>query len=159
MKIIKTKKHRRGVRGTSPGEMRNISTTSNPHYDNALAEKLEADDYGMKKYFFVILKTGTNTTADKVLINASFRGHLDNIRRLVDEGKLIIAGPFEKNDKNYRGIFILNNITSIEDAKALLLTDPAIKKAFLDFDIYDWYGSAALPEYLSVSEKIWKKKP
>jgi uncharacterized protein YciI len=132
---------------------------SNPNYDPDLAEKLGADDYGMKSYFLVILKTGMNTTTDKDLITQNFRGHLDNIQKLADEGKLIVAGPLGKNEDNYRGIFILNNISSIADAKELLLTDPAIKNGLLDYDIYTWYGSAALPEYLPISGKIRKLSP
>jgi uncharacterized protein YciI len=135
------------------------TTNSNPNYDRTLAEKLGADDYGMKSYFFVILKTGTNTSADQELIRESFRGHMENIRKLVDEGKLIVAGPMGKNDNNYRGIFILNNIESIEEAKEFLQTDPAIKNNLLDVDVYKWYGSAALPEYLPFSDKIWKMQP
>ncbi|WP_298651152.1 YciI family protein [uncultured Proteiniphilum sp.] len=135
------------------------TTISNPNYDKVLAEKLRGDDYGMKNYFFVILKTGTNTTAEKELINESFRGHLENIQELVQEGKLIVAGPLGKNENNYRGIFILNNINSADDARELLFTDPAIKNGLLDFEIFTWYGSAALPEYLPVSDKIWKLKP
>ncbi len=134
------------------------TTISNPNYDKTLADKLGGDGYGMKSYFFVILKTGTNTTTDKVLISESFRGHLDNIHKLIDEGKLIVAGPLGKNENNYRGIFVFNNINSIDDAKELLQTDPAIKNKLLDFEIFTWYGSAALPEYLSVSERIWKLK-
>ncbi|MGB3198004.1 MAG: hypothetical protein WBB17_09795, partial [Saprospiraceae bacterium] len=38
---------------------------SNPNFDKALAEKLGGDDYGMKSYYLVILKTGTNTSTDK----------------------------------------------------------------------------------------------
>ena len=113
----------------------------------------------MKSYFLIILKTGTNTTADKELINESFKGHMNNINRLVEEGKLIVAGPFGKNANNYRGIFILNNIRSIEEAKELLQTDLAIKNGLLDYDIFTWYGSAAVPEYLPFSDKIWKLKP
>lgn len=135
------------------------TTTSNPNYDQALAERLGGDDYGMKTYFLVILKTGTNTTTDEEMIGESFRGHLDNINRLVEEGKLVVAGPLMKNENNYRGIFILSNISSIEDAKELLQTDPAVKNKLLDFEIYTWYGSAALPEYLPASDKIWKLKP
>jgi uncharacterized protein YciI len=135
------------------------TTTSNPNYDKALAEKLGGDNYGMKSYFFVILKTGTNTTTDKELINESFRGHLNNINKLVEENKLIVAGPMGKNGNSYRGIFILNDIKSEEEVKELLQTDPAIKNGLLDFDIYIWYGSAALPEYLPVSDKVWKSKP
>lgn len=132
---------------------------TNPNYDKALAEKLGGDDYGMKRYFLVILKTGTNTTTDRTFISESFKGHLDNINKLVKEGKLIIAGPLAKNENNYRGIFILNNLATAEEAKALLLTDPAIKNELLAYDIFTWYGSAALPEYLPVSDKIWKLKP
>ncbi len=135
------------------------TTTANPNYDKALAEKLGGDDYGMKSYFLIILKTGTNITADKESINQSFKGHLENIHKLVKENKLIVAGPLGKNENNYRGIFILNNIHSIEDAKELLLTDPAIKNGLLDYEIFTWYGSAALPEYLPISDKIWKLKP
>ena len=132
---------------------------SNPNYEKALADSLGGDDYGMKSYFFVILKTGTNKTTDKKLISESFREHMDNINRLIKKGKLIVAGPFEKNDSGYRGIFILNNIKSIEEAKQLLQTDLAIKNGLLDYEIFTWYGSAALPEYLPFSDKIWKSNP
>lgn len=132
---------------------------SNPNYDKTLSEKLGGDDYGMKSYFLVILKTGTNTTTDKELIAESFKGHMNNINRLVEEGKLIVAGPLGKNDNKYRGIFILNNLKTIEEAKELLQTDLAIKNGILDYEIFTWYGSAALPEYLPLSDKIWKIKP
>jgi uncharacterized protein YciI len=132
---------------------------SNPNYDKTLAEKLGGDDYGMKSYYLVILKTGTNTSTDKEFISESFRGHLDNINHLVAEGKLIVAGPLGKNNHAYRGIFILNNIKTLEEAKELLQTDLAIKNGLLDYEIFTWYGSAALAEYLPFSDKIWKLKP
>jgi len=135
------------------------TVNTNPVYDKVLAEELGADDYGMKSYFFVILKTGINKTEDKEFISENFRGHMNNINRLVKEGKLIVAGPFGKNDKDYRGLFILNNIRTMDEAKELLQTDPAIKSGLLDFDIFHWYGSAALPAYLPVSDKIWKLNP
>ncbi len=127
----------------------------NPSYDSTLAKSYGADDYGMKSYVLVILKTGTNKTTDKVLIDSLFAGHLKNIGQLVQQNKLIVAGPLGKNEKNYRGIFILN-IKSIEEAAAILETDPAIKEKLLEADIYSWYGSAALHEYIKVSEKISK---
>lgn len=133
--------------------------TSNPNYDKILADELGGDDYGMKSYFLVILKTGTNATTDKELITNSFSGHMDNINRLVDEGKLVLAGPIGKNENSYRGIFILNSVKTIDEAKEILQTDPAIKNGLLDYEIFTWYGSAALPEYLPFSDKIWKSKP
>ena len=134
------------------------STISNPNYDASLAQKLGADDYGMKGYVLVMLKTGENQTTDKAFISNSFRGHLENINRLVEQGKLIVAGPLGKNDNNYRGIFILN-VTTLEEAEKLMQTDPAIKSGLLAIELYNWYGSAALPEYLEASDKIWKVSP
>lgn len=128
---------------------------TNPNYDAELAAKLGADDYGMKKFVFVMLKTGSNESTNKVLKDSCFSGHMNNIERLVKEKKLIVAGPMVKNDKSYRGIFILD-ISTIEEAKLLLETDPAIKAEFLEPELYIWYGSAALSEYLDASEKVWK---
>ncbi len=131
---------------------------TNPNYDAVLSEKLGADDYGMKSYVLVILKTGSNQSTDKAYVDSCFRGHLENIGRLVKAGKLIVAGPLGKNEKSYRGIFILNE-KSIEVASQLLQTDPAVKEKLLEAELYNWYGSAALPEYLESSDKIWKTKP
>ena len=135
-----------------------FSQTINPDYDSTLAQKFGADDYGMKGYIFAILKTGRNTTTDKAVIDSCFRGHLDNISRLVNERKMIVAGPLGKNDNSYRGIFIFN-VKTIEEAKELVQTDPAINSGLLDVDLYNWYGSAALPVYLETSDKIWKLNP
>lgn len=131
--------------------------TVNPDYDSTLAKKLGADDYGMKSYVFVILKTGSNTTTDKAFIDSCFSGHMANIVRLVNEGKLIVAGPLGKNDNTYRGIFIFN-VNTIEEARKLVETDPAVNSELLEADLYNWYGSAALPEYLEASQKIGKYK-
>jgi uncharacterized protein YciI len=130
----------------------------NPNYNPDLAHKLGADDYGMKSYILVMLKTGPNKTTDRAFIDSCFSGHLSNINLLVEKGKLVVAGPLGKNDNAYRGIFILD-VTSIEEANELLQTDPAIKERLLDTDLYNWYGSAALPEYLNAADEIWKQKP
>ena len=129
----------------------------NPDYDAELAKKYEADDYGMKKYVLVILKTGSNTTATKAENDTAFAGHMANMGKLVKENKLIVAGPLGKNDKNYRGIFILN-VKTIDEAKQILATDPAVKANLLDADLFEWYGSAALAAYLGASEKVGKFK-
>lgn len=135
------------------------SVLTNPNYDKVLAEKLGANEYGMKSYFLVILKSGTNQTTDKEEINRSFRSHMENINYLVDKGKLIVAGPLSKNPNNLRGIFILQNLKTEEEVKEILQNDLAIKNNLLSFEILTWYGSAALSEYLPYSDKIWKVKP
>src|SRR5437762_2545273 len=80
--------------------------TSNPKYDKAIADSLGADEYGMKMYVLVILKSGTNKTQDKPKLDSLFSGHMQNIKRLAKEGKLVVAGPLEENAKTYRGLFI-----------------------------------------------------
>ena len=131
------------------------TTIQNPRYDRALAEKLGGDAYGMKSYVFVILKTGPNETTDKEFISRCFKDHMSNIKQLVSESKLVIAGPMQKNDIGYRGIFILNT-TDFEEAKAMMRPDSAIQEGLLEPVLFKWYGSAALPEYLDASDKIWK---
>ena len=133
------------------------SQTENPKYDQLLADSLGGDDYGMKSYMLVILKTGSNKIEDTKIRDSLFKGHMENIGRLAANGKLIVAGPFGKNDKTYRGIFILN-VKTIEEANALLETDPTIKDKVLEAELFKWYGSAALPTYLPNHEKIEKKK-
>lgn len=130
---------------------------SNASYDAALAKKLGADDYGMKRYVLAILKTGSNTTKDTLLLNQLFQGHMKNIERLAKDGKLVVAGPLYKNDRSYRGIFILNT-GDIQEAKEMIGTDPAIKEKVFDVELFQWYGSAALPEYLPYHEKVQKSK-
>jgi len=131
---------------------------NNPNYNEVLATKLGADDYGMKKFVLVILKTGSNTDDNKTKKDSCFTGHMTNINKLVKDKKLIVAGPIGKNDKTYRGIFILD-VPTLEEATVLLQTDPAINAKYLEPELYIWYGSAALSEYLEVSDKIWKINP
>lgn len=131
---------------------------SNPDYDPELARSLGADDYGMKSYVFVILRTGSNDTADQAFISRCFRGHLDNINLLAKEGKLVLAGPLGQNEQAYRGIFILNT-ASMEEADEWLQSDPAVKEELLEAELFPWYGSAALPLYLEAAEKIWQERP
>jgi uncharacterized protein YciI len=134
-----------------------FSQVENKKYDKLLAESLGGDDYGMKSYVLVILKNGPNTIEDKTRLDSLFKGHMENIGRMTASGKLIVAGPLGKNDKTYRGIFILNT-KSIEEARSWLDTDPTIREKVLDAELFNWYGSAALPTYLPNHERIEKKK-
>nr|WP_067062819.1 YciI family protein [Mucilaginibacter sp. L294] len=124
-------------------------------YNKALADSLGADEYGMKMYTFVILKTGENKTTDKAIIDSAFKGHMANIGKLAANGKLVVAGPMGKNDKGYRGIFIFN-VKTVAEAQELLKSDPAVQSKILEAEIYPWYGSAALPVYLETHKKIEK---
>ena len=130
--------------------------STNKMYDSVLAKKLKADDYGMKNYVLVLLKSGSNASTDKTLKDSIFAGHFKNIGRLSENGSLVVAGPFGKNDK-YRGLFVLN-ADNFDEAKKMLETDPAIHNKFLEPELYMWYGSAALQETLEIHNKIQKSK-
>ncbi len=129
-----------------------------PKYNLKLARQLGADDYGMKNYILVILKTGPNTTTDKTVLDSLFRGHMANINKLSEEGKMIVAGPFQKNKNQYRGIFILD-VKDMNEVSEQLQYDPAIREKIFEVEMYNWYGSAALPVYLKTHSAIEKTRP
>jgi uncharacterized protein YciI len=134
-----------------------FSQKLNADYDSVLARKLGADDYGMKNYVLVILKTGSNKLEAGARRDSLFRGHMENINRLAEEGKLVLAGPLGQNDRSYRGIFILN-VRKVEDARILLDTDPTVREKIFEAELYEWYGSAALGEYLDADRKAGRYK-
>jgi len=124
-------------------------------YDSVLAKKLGADDYGMKKYVMAFLKTGPVQIKDSVQSRQLLMAHLKNIQRLAEEGKLVVAGPF-MDDQKIEGIFIFN-VESVEEAKLLTESDPAVKAGELEMELHPWYGSAALVEVLTLHKKVQKK--
>jgi uncharacterized protein YciI len=132
-----------------------MAQTANPNYDKVLADSLGANEYGMKAYVLIILKTGSTMSLSKPASDSLFAGHLKNIMRLAEQGKLVVSGPMKKNDRSYRGIFILN-VPVIDDARSLMANDPAITAQLLDVEYYQWFGSAALPMYLPFHKKIEK---
>lgn len=78
--------------------------------------------------------------------------------RLANEGKLAVAGPFEKNEKGYRGLYIFN-VATIEEAQKIVETDPAVKAGILMAEMTQWYGSASLMATPEIHKKIAKKNP
>ena len=123
-------------------------------YDKTLADKLGADDYGMKKYVLAFLKAGPNRSQDSLEAMQLQKAHLDNIGRLAEEGKLALAGPFLDTGK-LRGIYIFN-VETIEEAKSLTETDPAIQAGSLVMELHPWYGSAGLMKVNEIHSQIQK---
>lgn len=132
-------------------------TPSKPDaFDAELAKKLNADDYGMKTYVMAFLKRGPNRTQDSISAAKLQRGHLDNITKLAEAGKLVLAGPF-LDSGDLRGIYIFD-VSTIEEAKKLTETDPAIQQGSLVMELKLWYGSAALLQINETHKKIAKIK-
>ena len=127
-------------------------------FDPELAKRLGADERGMKMYVLCILKTGPKDAEIKGDARKEiFAGHFANISRLADEGKLAVAGPFGKNDKAYRGLYIFN-VATIEEAEKLVMLDPAVKAGVFVPDLTLWYGSAAMMAVNDTHKRIEKPK-
>ena len=123
-------------------------------YDSLLAQKLGADDYGMKSYVFAMLKSGPNRSQDSTEAAQIQAGHMANINRLAEEGKLVMAGPFLDGGE-YRGIFIFD-VATLEEAEELIKTDPAVQSGRLVMELHKWYASAAIGELNELHNKIQK---
>jgi len=135
------------------------SSNSKLSFNQKLADSLGADKYGMKAYTIVMLTTGSAKIDDKEKKAELMKGHMTNIGKLADEGKIIVAGPFlEKNKENYRGMFIFNT-KSKEEAESWVKTDPAVAAGIFSYEIFPWYGSAALSLYLKHHDEISKENP
>ncbi len=132
------------------------SAAKEPVFDAELAKKLGADERGMRSYVLCILKTGPK---DAEVVGKErqdvFAGHFANIGRLADDGKLAVAGPFGKNDKSYRGLYIFN-VATVEEAEKLVVLDPAVKAGVFVYELTPWYGTAAMMVVNETHKRIEK---
>ena len=126
-------------------------------YDADLAARLGADDYGMRRYVVAFLKAGPSRDQDSTAAQQLQRAHMANIRRLAEAGKLVLAGPF-LDDGELRGIYVFA-VETVEEARALTATDPAIQAGRLEMELHPWYGSAALMQVLELHPRISKQNP
>ena len=124
-------------------------------FDSLRAAKAGADDYGMRRYVMALLKEGPNRDQDSTEAALLQRAHLDNITRMAEEGKLVMAGPFF-DDWEVKGIYIFA-VETVEEAEELTRTDPAIQAGRLVMELHPWYGSAALMKAGEIHERLAKE--
>lgn len=120
-----------------------------------MANELGADNYGLRQYVFVYLKKGPNRDLPKEEADQLQRAHLEDITRLAEAGKLVLAGPF-MDDTDIRGIYIFA-VESLEEAEKIALSDPAIQADSLSLELHPWYGSAALMNVNEMHLKVAKE--
>ncbi|MES2582070.1 MAG: YciI family protein [Pseudomonadota bacterium] len=121
-----------------------------------MAKQLGADERGMKPYVLVILKTGPNKVPAGPERDEMFKGHFANMGRLGAEKKLALAGPLDGVD-GWRGLFVLV-VADIEEAKALVATDPVIVKGEMVAEYHKYYGSAGLMVVNDIHKKLTRKR-
>lgn len=127
-------------------------------YDAALAQRTGADERGMRRYVLVILRTGPTPVKDADARKAMFAGHMANIQRLAKAGKLALAGPFGDAAGDWHGLFVFAT-DDIDEAKALVATDPVIQQGEMVADYHSWYGSAATMLTGELHEKLVRPTP
>ncbi len=87
--------------------------------------------------YFVFLTRGEKWTPEKTPATEEIqKGHMANINRLAEMKKLIAAGPFG-DDGRLRGIFVFR-VGSLEEAKALTASDPAVQAGRLAMELHTW---------------------
>jgi uncharacterized protein YciI len=140
----------------SPSRAQSPADAANPAYDPVLARAVGAEDNGMRRYVLVVLRTGPNKVPAGPERDEMFKGHFANMKRLSDEGKLALAGPFDGVD-GWRGLFIFA-VPDIEEAKKLVATDPVVLKGEMVPEFHKYYGSAALMLVKDAHDKVTKNR-
>src|SRR5688500_18298407 len=87
--------------------------------------------------YLAFLTRGDKCTPEKTpATEAIQKAHLENINKLAEMKKLVVAGPFGDHGR-LRGIFVFK-VDSIDEARSLAATDPAVEAGRLALQIHPW---------------------
>ncbi|HEX9425029.1 MAG TPA: YciI family protein [Pyrinomonadaceae bacterium] len=87
--------------------------------------------------YLALLTRGAKWTPEKTPATEELqKAHMANIIRLAGMKKLVVAGPFGDNGQ-LRGIFVFK-VSSLDEARTLTETDPAVQAGRLALDIHPW---------------------
>lgn len=109
---------------------------------SAVAAEKEEPQYQMRTYVFGFLYVGPTKIEDAAKMKELQAGHMANIGKLAEEGKLILAGPF-RDKGDLRGIFLFNT-ESVEEAKGWCDSDPAVMAGALRVDLKPWFSAKGI---------------
>ena len=95
--------------------------------------------YTMKRYVFMLLNKGNSRSQDSIEAASIQEQHLAHLNKLSEQGKLIVAGPFEEGG-DHRGLLIFD-VATVEEALKLEGEDPAVKAGRLSMEAFYWWGA------------------
>lgn len=98
-----------------------------------------------RTYVFVYLILNEPERFTQADMGEAMQGHFDNMAKLADEEKLLIAGPLAEPriSPQHRGIFVLNTET-IEEGRKIASTDPAVRAGIFKMEMYTFTTDAPL---------------
>lgn len=90
--------------------------------------------------YAIMMKMKEGKTFDSGVVGC----HVEHIRSLDDEGRLVICGPF----KDGRGGMVILRAQSPEEAETLARRDPFIKEGFEDYEVRELVQATRANNYL-----------
>ena len=112
------------------------------------AEDEPAARVEMAQYFVGLIYRGEKWTPEVTAETMELqKAHRANIRRLVKTGQMVLAGPFG-DDGKLRGLFFYD-VKTLEEARKLVDSDPAVQAGRLRVELHPWWGTAALRELVN----------
>jgi uncharacterized protein YciI len=107
-----------------------------PWWSEDVMKKTTTPDKMTTAYLAFLVRGEKWTPAKTPETEAIQKAHLANIGRLAEMKKLVVAGPFG-DDGTLRGIFVFR-VNSLEEARSLAQTDPAVQAGRLALQIHPW---------------------
>jgi uncharacterized protein YciI len=107
-----------------------------PWWSEDVMKKTTTPEKTMTAYLAFLVRGDKWTPEKTPQTEAIQKAHMDNINRLAEMKKLVVAGPFGDNG-TLRGIFVFR-VDSLEEARALAATDPAVHAGRLALQIHPW---------------------
>ncbi len=116
----------------------------------ALGEEKKAEGgYEMTTYVVGFLYRGPSWTPEPTEEVKKLQvGHMANITKMAETGKLILAGPF-MDDTDLRGLFVFkfdgeDPEAMVAQAEAMVAEDPMVKAGRLVVKFHPWYSAAGI---------------
>lgn len=103
--------------------------------------------YRSRTYYLVLLRRGPRWTAVRTRATLELgKAHMNHIRRLAREGKLLLAGPVRRGDVEPRGLagLFLLTVGSLAEARAAAQSDPGVRAGRFEVEVLPWMGPDGL---------------
>jgi uncharacterized protein len=92
---------------------------------------------GMEQYTLVLMKRGDHWNPDTPDFNDRMKEHGANMKKLIDEGRIAVAGPIAHSEPGeLRGVVIFR--VGMEQATKLVQDDPGVKAGLFNTEIHPW---------------------